>query len=112
MTLYALKDIKPSLPDGFHWIAPNATVIGNVNIGINVGIWFGAVLRGDNEPITIGDDTNIQEDCVFHTDSGFPGRNWQRLYDWPQSDGARMQDWRQFAGGNGSYDPKRRKNWQ
>jgi len=72
MTLYALKDIKPSLPDGFHWIAPNATVIGNVHIGINVGIWFGAVLRGDNEPITIGDDTNIQEDCVFHTDPGFP----------------------------------------
>ncbi|MEM7069426.1 MAG: gamma carbonic anhydrase family protein [Pseudomonadota bacterium] len=72
MPLYALGDITPSLPDGFHWIAPDAVVIGNITIGINVGIWFGAVLRGDNEPIKIGEDTNIQEDCVFHTDPGFP----------------------------------------
>ncbi len=72
MPLFALGTIKPVLPDGFCWIAPDATVIGNVTIGNNVGVWFGAVLRGDNEPLVIGDDTNIQEDCVFHSDPGFP----------------------------------------
>ena len=72
MPLYALKDIQPSLPDEFHWIAPNASLIGNVSVGVDVGIWFGSVLRGDNELISIGDRTNIQEDCVFHTDPGFP----------------------------------------
>ncbi|MEM9332784.1 MAG: gamma carbonic anhydrase family protein [Pseudomonadota bacterium] len=72
MPLYALGDIKPNLPEGFCWIAPNAIVIGNITLGENVGIWFGCVLRGDNEPIKIGADTNIQEDCVFHTDPGCP----------------------------------------
>lgn len=72
MTLYALGGVAPSLPEGFYWIAPNATVIGNVEIGEDVGVWFGCVLRGDNEPIVIGNGTNIQEHCVFHTDPGFP----------------------------------------
>jgi carbonic anhydrase/acetyltransferase-like protein (isoleucine patch superfamily) len=47
-------------------------VIGNVVVGLDVGIWFGAVLRGDNEPIAIGARTNIQESCMLHTDMGFP----------------------------------------
>ncbi|MEO0329782.1 MAG: gamma carbonic anhydrase family protein [Pseudomonadota bacterium] len=72
MPLYAIDGIEPSLPDGFYWIAPNATVIGNTNIGEDVSIWFGTTIRGDNEPITIGDCTNIQENCVLHTDPGFP----------------------------------------
>jgi len=54
------------------WVAPDATIIGKIVIGIDVGIWFGAVLRGDNEPITIGDETNVQEHVVMHTDMGFP----------------------------------------
>lgn len=72
MPLYKLGDIEPSLPAEFFWIAPTAVVIGNVHLGENVGIWFGSVLRGDNEPITIGANTNIQENCVFHSDPGFP----------------------------------------
>lgn len=73
MPLYALDGIAPVLPeDKFHWIAPTASLIGKVIIEEDVGIWFGSVLRGDNEPITIGSATNIQENCVFHTDMGYP----------------------------------------
>ena len=73
MTLYAIDGTAPQLPeDGSAWIAPDAAVIGRVLVGRNVGIWFGAALRGDNEPIVIGDDTNVQEHCCFHTDEGFP----------------------------------------
>lgn len=73
MPLYALGDRVPALPaDDRCWIAPNAQVIGRVEIGADVGIWFGAVLRGDNEPITIGAGTNIQENTVIHTDPGKP----------------------------------------
>ncbi len=73
MPLYALADRVPSLPAGDRfWIAPDARVIGLVTIGADVGIWFGAVLRGDNEPIVIGARTNIQENTVVHTDPGKP----------------------------------------
>ncbi|WP_275788692.1 gamma carbonic anhydrase family protein [Pararhizobium gei] len=72
MTLYSLDGISPSLPSGFVWIAPTSHVIGAVHLGENVGIWFGAVLRGDNEPITIGAGTNIQEMTMVHTDPGYP----------------------------------------
>jgi carbonic anhydrase/acetyltransferase-like protein (isoleucine patch superfamily) len=72
MTLYALDGVQPALPDGFCWVAETAAVIGNVVLGTDVGIWFGAVLRGDNEPIIIGAGTNIQDNCVLHTDMGFP----------------------------------------
>ena len=60
MTLYALGDDAPQLPAGFHWIAPNAQVIGKVIIGEDVGIWFGAAIRGDIEPIHIGAGSNIR----------------------------------------------------
>ena len=73
MTLYALGDAKPLVPEnGDFWVAPGAHVIGNVRLGAGVGIWFGAVLRGDNEPIDIGDGTNIQEGVTIHTDMGYP----------------------------------------
>src|ERR1700679_2940904 len=73
MPLYSLNGRRPTLPpDGFFWLAPNASVIGDVVVGLDVGIWFGAVLRGDNEPINIGARTNIQESCTLHTDMGFP----------------------------------------
>lgn len=73
MPVYALGDIVPDLPeDGECWIAPDAHVIGRVTIGRGVGIWFGAVLRGDNEPIEIGAGTNVQEGVMIHTDPGFP----------------------------------------
>ena len=72
MTLYSIDGIEPDRRSGFSWIAPSAIVIGNVSIGAVVGIWFGAVIRGDNEQIEIGDGSNVQENCVFHTDPGFP----------------------------------------
>lgn len=73
MPVYALGDHAPDLPPaGTYWIAPDAHVIGRVTLGADVGVWFGAVLRGDNEPIVVGDRTNIQEGAMLHTDPGFP----------------------------------------
>lgn len=73
MPLYKLGDHAVSLPAaGTYWIAPTAVVIGQVTIEEEVGIWFGAVIRGDNEPIRIGARSNIQENCVLHVDPGFP----------------------------------------
>src|ERR1700685_3375398 len=65
MPLYSLEGRRPTLPaEGRFWIAPTACLIGDVRLGIDVGIWFGATLRGDNEPIVIGAHTNIQESCT------------------------------------------------
>ena len=73
MPIYALDGQAPSLPGpGQFWIAPDATIIGRVRLGEDVGIWFGCVLRGDNEWITIGPRSNVQEGTVMHTDMGFP----------------------------------------
>lgn len=73
MPIYALDGVTPQFEDaGDVWIAPDATVLGKVSLGRGVGIWFGAVLRGDNEMIAIGAGSNVQEHCVFHTDPGFP----------------------------------------
>ncbi|MEM7717837.1 MAG: gamma carbonic anhydrase family protein [Pseudomonadota bacterium] len=73
MTLYRFADHTPALAeDGDIWVAPGAHVIGNVHLGSGVSVWFGAILRGDNEPIQIGAGTNLQEQTVIHTDPGFP----------------------------------------
>lgn len=72
MPVYSLDGIAPQLADEDSiWIAPDAHVIGKVSLGSEVGIWFGAVLRGDNERITIGVRSNVQEHTVMHTDPGF-----------------------------------------
>ena len=73
MPLYSLDGVSPVLPvSGTAWVAPDANVIGAVTLDEDVGIWFGANLRGDNERITVGARTNIQEGCILHTDMGFP----------------------------------------
>lgn len=73
MTIYALDGLSPELPgDGDYWIAPDANVIGRVIVQSGVSIWFGATLRGDNDAITIGQGSNVQENTVMHTDLGFP----------------------------------------
>jgi carbonic anhydrase/acetyltransferase-like protein (isoleucine patch superfamily) len=73
MPIYALDNIEPILPeDGRYWLAPDVHIIGDVVIGEDVGVWFGAVLRGDNERITIEAGSNIQEGAMLHTDLGFP----------------------------------------
>ncbi len=73
MNVYALGASAPNLPeDGEYWIAPTATVIGDVTLKHNASIWFGATVRGDNDPIIIGDNSNVQDGCVLHTDAGVP----------------------------------------
>ena len=73
MPLYALDDWRPELPpEGEYWIAPDATLIGRVRLGKGASVWFGSVLRADNEWISIGENTNIQDLCVLHTDPGIP----------------------------------------
>ena len=54
------------------WVAPNATVVGDVTIGHDVGVWYSAVARADTESITIGERTNLQDGCVLHADPGYP----------------------------------------
>lgn len=71
MTIYALGTRKPQIhPDT--WIAPDANVIGGIVIEEASSIWFGCTLRGDNEDIRIGAGSNVQENCVLHTDMGYP----------------------------------------
>ena len=73
MSVYSLGDKQPQLPpEGEYWIAPTATVIGDVILKPGASVWFGAVVRGDNDPVTIGRDTNIQDGSVLHSDPGEP----------------------------------------
>jgi carbonic anhydrase/acetyltransferase-like protein (isoleucine patch superfamily) len=71
MPIYQLGDDQPEIPNSAY-VAAEATVIGKVTLGENVSIWPGAVLRGDNDSITIGAGSNIQDGAVMHTDPGFP----------------------------------------
>ncbi len=71
MPTYRLGEDTPDLaPDA--WVAPGAHVIGRVRLAAQASVWFGAVLRGDNEPIAIGARSNVQDGAVLHTDPGFP----------------------------------------
>ena len=73
MAIYALDGVVAELPSaGCYWIAPSADVIGKVRLLVDASIWFGATLRGDNEWITIGEGSNVQDGCVLHTDIGAP----------------------------------------
>ena len=79
MAIYELDGQAPELPsDGNYFIADTATVIGKVRLHSSASVWFGAVLRGDNEWIEIGEGSNVQDNSTCHTDPGFPltiGRN-------------------------------------
>jgi carbonic anhydrase/acetyltransferase-like protein (isoleucine patch superfamily) len=73
MTIYALGDARPELPpDNEFWVAPNATLVGRVRLMSCASVWFGAVLRGDNDWIVVGENSNIQDNSVIHTDPGQP----------------------------------------
>ncbi len=73
MTVYGLDGVSPELPGaGRCWIAPSASIIGQVRLGEDSSVWFGSVLRGDNERIVVGERSNIQDLAVIHTDPGFP----------------------------------------
>ncbi|MGU3315028.1 gamma carbonic anhydrase family protein [Sphingomonas sp. M6A6_1c] len=71
MACYALGDVAPQLGEAAY-VAPGAAVIGWVVLGARASVWFGAVLRGDNDPITIGDESNIQDGAMIHADPGVP----------------------------------------
>ena len=71
MGIYRLGNFTPKL-DKDSWVAPSADIIGKVDIQKSASVWFGAVLRGDNEYITIGEGSNVQDGCVLHTDIGAP----------------------------------------
>jgi len=69
--IYALDGVEPRVDPGA-WVAPDANIIGRVVLEAGASVWFGATLRGDNEEIRIGAGSNVQENCVLHTDMGFP----------------------------------------
>ncbi|MFZ4604882.1 MAG: gamma carbonic anhydrase family protein [Caulobacter sp.] len=73
MTVYALGAVAPRLPsDGEYWIAPTASVMGDVILQKNASIWWGAVARGDTDTLTIGENSNVQDGSVLHADKGMP----------------------------------------
>ena len=69
--IYALDGIAPEIGEGV-WIAPDANIIGKVVLEAFANVWFGVTMRGDNEEIRVGTGSNVQENCVLHTDMGFP----------------------------------------
>ena len=71
MAIYQLDDLKPSLHDTA-WVADSAQVMGNVTLAEDCSVWFGVVIRGDTETITIGKGSNIQDNSVLHADVGLP----------------------------------------
>ena len=71
MPLYTLGDLRPRLAEGA-WTAPSADLIGDVRLGPRASVWFGAVIRADNTPIVVGEESNIQDGAVCHSDPGFP----------------------------------------
>jgi len=70
--IYSLGDKRINIDNNDFWVAPNAAVIGDITFKKNASVWFGAVLRGDNDPIIIGENSNIQDNSVCHTDDGMP----------------------------------------
>jgi carbonic anhydrase/acetyltransferase-like protein (isoleucine patch superfamily) len=71
MPLYTLNDLSPQLGDNA-WAAPSADLIGDVRLGARASVWFGAVLRGDNTPLILGEETNFQDGAIGHSDADFP----------------------------------------
>ena len=71
MTLYSIGDQRPVLGDGA-WAAPSADLIGDVHLEARASVWFGAVIRADNTPIILGEETNFQDGAIGHSDPGAP----------------------------------------
>jgi carbonic anhydrase/acetyltransferase-like protein (isoleucine patch superfamily) len=71
MPLYSLAELSPQLAPGA-WAAPSADLIGDVRLAERASVWFGAVIRADNTPIVIGEESNIQDGAIGHSDPGFP----------------------------------------
>jgi carbonic anhydrase/acetyltransferase-like protein (isoleucine patch superfamily) len=71
VALYRIGKLEPQLGPGA-WVAPSADLIGDIRLGARASVWFGAVLRGDNTPLTLGEETNFQDGAIGHSDPGFP----------------------------------------
>ena len=71
MAIFSLDDVKPDLHETV-WVAETASIVGRIIMAENSSVWFGAVMRGDNEPITIGARSNVQDNAVLHSDPGQP----------------------------------------
>ena len=71
MPIYILDDIAPSI-DATAWVAPSADLIGDVRLRARASVWFGAVIRADNTPITLGEESNFQDGAIGHSDPGAP----------------------------------------
>ena len=71
MPLYRIDDVAPTLAEGA-WAAPSADLIGDVRLARRASVWFGAVIRADNTPIIIGEESNLQDGAIGHSDPGFP----------------------------------------
>ncbi len=69
--IYALDGIAPEIGEDV-WVAPDTNIIGKVVLEVGANVWFGVTMRGDNEEIRVGAGSNVQENCVLHTDMGFP----------------------------------------
>jgi len=69
--IYALDGVAPEIAED-SWVAPDANLIGRIVLETGASVWFGSTLRGDNEEIRVGAGSNVQENCVFHTDMGYP----------------------------------------
>jgi carbonic anhydrase/acetyltransferase-like protein (isoleucine patch superfamily) len=73
MPIYALADADLEVEDeNAYWVAPTAVLVGRIVLKRNASVWFNAVLRGDNEPIVVGENSNVQDGSVLHTDMGAP----------------------------------------
>ena len=88
--IYRLGSKVPQLRGDAHFIADNATVIGDVVLENQTSVWFNAVIRGDNATITLGERTNVQDGAVLHTDPRFALEPGQRRDSWPPGDAARL----------------------
>jgi carbonic anhydrase/acetyltransferase-like protein (isoleucine patch superfamily) len=77
--IYSLGDKKIQTANDDYYVAPGACVIGNVRFGVGASVWFSCVIRGDNDWITIGDGTNVQDGTIIHTDAGEPVRLGSRV---------------------------------
>ena len=111
MAIYELDGQAPDLPkSGNYFIADTATVIGKVRLLEGASVWFGAVLRGDNEWIEIGEGSNVQDNSTCHTDRGFPLDDRKGLHCRPQRHSARLYARRRCAGRHGFDRHERRQD--
>ena len=91
MPIYELDGAKPEFPgDGQYWVAETATLIGRVRLKREASVWFGAVLRGDNEWIELGERSQIQDNATLHTDPGISADDRHELRHRPQRHPARL----------------------